>query len=223
MVKTEKIIAKFGGIGLAVLALLIAGKHYLGYHYFYEYKEVRGAARSIEMSFPELETNLKKAVRFSKNPLFYKEIARLYLEMALAANEFGTPEKRDFYLDQAKKSLSQVIGQNPIDAFAYFEMGKVYLLYNYPLLTYMDKGKVYFRKALELKSADEFLNLNILYIYLTQWDFMEEAEKNFVLARLQAIGGKNKNFMARLRDLWQENFGSTIKLDEILQASGLTL
>ncbi len=201
----------------ASILLALAVREYLGYHFFYEYKEVRSSARSIEGSLSQLEKNLKRAVFFSKNPVFYKEMARLYLEMALAENEFGTEERRDFYLDAAKESLIELTRRNPIDAFAYFEMGKVYMLYNFPLLTYMDRGRFYLRKALEFKPADEFLNLNIIYIYLTQWDFLEEGEKSFILERLERMREANQNFIPQLRKSWRENFGNEDKLEQILK------
>lgn len=167
--------------------LVIAAKDYFGYHYFYKYKEARSQAESIEGSFSQLELNLKKAVSCSKNYLFYREMGRLYLERALAEEKFGTAEKRDFYLERARESLIKAISRNPIDASAYYGMGTVYLLYNYPLLTYMEKAKRYFRKALELKPADEFLNENIVYVYLTQWERLGEEEREFVGERVRAM------------------------------------
>lgn len=213
--KKIKAIAVFGFV--AVL-LILATRAYLGYHYFYKYKNVRARAKSIEGSFLGLEENLKKSVWFSKNPVFYKEMARLYLEMALAENDFGTAEKRDFYLDQALESLAHLIKRNPIDAVAYYEMGKVYLLYNFPLLTYIEKGKLYFLKALEFDPANEFLNLNILYIFLAQWDFLNDEEKSFVYLRLGTILKNNESFIPRLQKRWKENFGNVEKLKEILSS-----
>jgi hypothetical protein len=213
---TQPIKKVIGWIAAAIL-LALAGKEYFGYHFYYRYKEVRASARNIEGCFSRLERNLKTAVFFSKNPLYYKEIARLYMEMALAENEFGTEEKRDFYLDRAKEGLASLISRNPIDAFAYYEMGKVYMLYNFPLLTYMDRGRSYFRKALEFKPADEFLNLNITYIFLVQWDFLENGEKSFILERLKIMREASENFIPQLRKRWRENFGNEEKLEQILR------
>jgi len=196
--------------------LFLAGKHYLGYHCLHTYKDIRSKARSIESGFTDLEESLKKAVWFSNNPLFYKEMARLYFEMAFVENEFGTDEKRDFYLDQAKEALIQQIKRNPLDAFAYYEIGKVYMLYNFPLLTYMDKGRIYFKNALEINPSDGFLNLNILYTYLSQWEFLEDEEKKFVSRQLLRITKDNDRFMTHLQRRWEDNLGNTEKLREIL-------
>lgn len=211
-----KIFKSFIVFSVLAVFIVIAAKDYFGYHYYYKYKKVRGQAESIEKSFSQLELNLKKAVSFSKNHLFYKEMGRLYLERALAENQFGTAEKRDFYLDRARESLIKAIRKNQIDAFAYYRMGTVYLLYNYPLLTYVEKAKRYFRKAIELSPADEFLNENIVYIYLTQWDWLEEEEKRFVEERMQAMKENNQDFVHRLRRRWQENYGGLEKLEDIL-------
>jgi len=211
-----KIITRIAGVGIVLVLLILATKQYLGYRYFYRYKSERASAKSIEKSFPELERDLKKSISFSKNPLFYAQMSQIYQEMAIVENKFGTEEKRDFYIDQARESLLELIKTNPIDAFAYYEMGKVYMLYNFPLLTYMDKAKRYFLKALELKPADEFLNLNIVYIYLTQWDFLNTAEKSFVFKRLEKMWKNNENFITQLQNQWEKGFPDDEKLKEIL-------
>lgn len=205
-------------IGVVMVLFFVGAKSYLSYHYFYRYGEARSRAESIERSFPKLEARIKTAVRFWGNPLFRLEMGQLYLERALVENQFGSAVRRDFYLDRARESLIQAIKGNPVDAFAFFEMGKVYMLYNFPLLTYMGKAKRYFRKALELKPADEFLNENIVYIYLTQWERLEDEEKGFVEERMQAMKEKNDYFEQRLLRKWRENYGGVEKLEEILEA-----
>ena len=201
---------------VVVLVFFLALKGYLGYHNYNKYKSLRAQAESIEKSYPELERHLRMAVRFSRNPLFFKELGRINLEMALVEIKFGTEEKRDFYLDQAQTSLLNLLKTNPADASGYYDMGRVYMLYNYPLLTYMDRGRVYFRKALELDPADEFLNLNILYIYLTQWDSLVDEERSFVFKRLGRMWQSNVNFIVRLRNRWMENYGDREILKRIL-------
>jgi len=204
---------------IVLLLFVLAAKDYIGYYYFYKYKEARDQAQSIEKSFPELERNLKKAVRLYKNPLFYEQMSRLYLEMALAEDKYGTEEKRDFYLDQARESLIEQINQNPLDAHAYYDLGRVYLLYNFPLLTYAEKGRLYFRKALELKPADEYLNVHIIYIYLTQWESLNRPEKAFLFGQLGDVVKYNENFIPQIRDLWKQNYGDTEKLKDILSTN----
>jgi len=208
-------------IFLVILAglLVIGVRDYVGYHYFYNYQEERDKAKSIESSFTRLEANLKKAVRLFKNPLFYKELGRLYFERALGENKFGSEERRDFYLDRARESLVQAVKANPVDAFVYYDLGRIYLLYNYPLLTYLDKAKAYFKKALQLKPADEFLNVNIIFIYLTQWDWLAEEEKDFVLKRIGEARMACQNFVPRLRKRWRNEFGQEKeeRLEKILK------
>jgi len=201
---------------MLVLLFFLSFQHYFGYHYFYKYKKARTEAESIEKSFPFLERNLKKAVWFSKNPLFYKELARLYLERAFGENEFGTGERRDFFCDLAREALAAETRRNPIDPFAYYEMGKVYMLYNYPLLTYAEKGRLYMRKALELRPADEFLSLNILYIFLTQWDALKEGEKAFIFEQLKRERKDKLQFLERLYRRWTKNAGNDLKIKEII-------
>lgn len=212
-----KIASKLVGVGLILAILILAAKEYSGYQYFFRYKSARARARSIEKSFPELERNLMMAVKFSKNPVFYEQMGQLYREMAVAESKFGSEEKRDSYLDRASESLAELIKRNPIDAFAYFEMGRVYLFYNFPLLTYAHRAKVFFLRALELKPADEYLNLNVIYFYLTQWDYLEDGEKDFIFKRLKSMWKNNENFIIQVRNLWRENFEDTTdKLEKIL-------
>jgi len=205
----------------AVVVLVAATRAYLGYHHYFEYEKARAKARSIEGSFEELEANLRRAVKYWKNPEFFKEMSRVYLEMAIAQNEFGTAEMRDHYLDLAWDSLIETIERNPIDAFAHFRMGKVYLLYNFPLVTYIDKVKLYFRKALELKPADEVLNHHVLYVFLTQWDFLTEEEREYVFDRLRCMTGNNERFIDGIRRRWKDASGNDDKLQEILQSMGV--
>lgn len=207
-------------VGAAAGMILAAAAHYLGYHHYHRYREARAAAVSIERSFPEFEGRLSKAVRFSKNPLFYKELARVYLEMALAENEFGAPERRDAYLDRAGEALREQVRRNAADAFAFFEMGKVYMLYNFPLLTYAHKGRLYFRRAVELRPADEFLNMNVLFIFLTQWDDLEEEEKRFVYRQLAMMHENNSRFIPGLERRWKQNVGDMERLREIISEMG---
>src|SRR4030042_450405 len=77
----ETTLKKMIGFGVAAAMLALAAAHYLGRHWYYEYKRERAAAQILERSFPELERNLKRAAALSKNPLLFKELGRLYLEM----------------------------------------------------------------------------------------------------------------------------------------------
>ncbi len=96
-------------------------------------------------------------------------------------------------------------------------MGVTYLLYNYPLMTYADKAKLYFREALELNPADEFLNLNILYYYLTAWDGLDAAERAYAGGRLKRIRAADPGFWPQLEQRWKSQFGSTDGLTALLR------
>lgn len=200
------------------LILALAIKEYLGFHFYYQYKKEREAARSIQQAFPQLESCLRKAARFSHQPLFYQELGRLYLEMAMAENEFGSAARRDEFLLKAEESLKEQIKQNPVDARAFYNLGKIYLLYNFPLLTYAEQGRRCLRRALELKPADEFLNLNIIYLYLAQWELLTDEDKQFLNHQLKYIEARCSDFKERLRRRWREN-----KLEDSLLEERLAL
>ena len=202
----------------AFLLLVFATREFLGYFYYYQYRALRKTASSIEGSFPGLEKKLKRAKAFSKNPLFYKALGRIHLERALGENEFGTPEQRDAHLDFAQDYLEELIRRNPIDPFAYYEMGKVFMLYNYPLCTYLNKATVFFKKALKLKPADEFLNSNISFIYLTKWDMLSSGDRDFILKTIGLFWEKSDSFIIRLRDRWDKNREDPDRLKDIFMS-----
>jgi tetratricopeptide (TPR) repeat protein len=208
-------------MGLAIGLFVLAGREFLGFHYLGRYRDARLRARSVQSDFPTLEGVLKEAVRACGRPEIIKEMGRLDVEMARAENDSGSAEKRDVYCDHAVASYTSVIARNPIDSYAHYEMGMTYLLYNYPLMTYADKAKLYFRKALELDPADEFLNLNILYFYLTAWDVLEGADRDYAADRLRRIRAADPAFMPQLEQRWKQQFGSLEQLNQVL-GSGLS-
>jgi O-antigen ligase len=219
-----RIIRKITGLGLVVLTVLLfalAETEYIGYRYFAKYQAASEKAKSNEISFKELEMDLKKAIQFYHNPRFYGGLGHLYLDRALAENKFGHGDQRDSYLDLAKASYSEQIKKNPIDSFAYYDLGHVYMLYNFPRRTYAEKCRQYCRTALELNPSDSHLNVNILYIYLTQWISLRPEEQGFLWGRLRDVLKYNENFIPRIVDLWRTNFGGTDRLKEIFSTSSL--
>ena len=209
------------GAVLAVALFAFAAKEFMGFRYLGLYQDARLEARSVQSAFPGLEGLLRKATGASGNPELRKELARLDLEMARAENESGREEKRDSYCDLAVANYTAVMARNPIDSFACYEMGMTYLLYNYPMMTYADKAKLFFRKALELNPADEFLNLNILYYYLTAWDGLGDEDKEYAGERVKRIRSADPAFMPQLEQRWTQQFGSTATLAAILVAIGV--
>lgn len=210
------LIKKVGLLTLGIVLLIVAAKEWRGYFNYSRYRSERTRVKSIESGFVGLEERMKRATLLSNNSLFEKELARLYLERAFGEIQFGSAESRDDYLDQMWESLIRLIQKNPVDAYAFYEMGKCYLLYNFPLVTYFDKAKLYFQKALELKPADAFLNVNILYIYLTQWDLLDDEGKEFVFERIGEMSKKSSSFVSWLKSLWKKEAGNPARLKEML-------
>ena len=200
---------------LAAGLFFLAARDYFGYEYFYRYTAAREQATNLKGSFGALEPQLRRAISFSGNPLFYQELGRLYLEMALAENKFGTPERRDEYLDQARESLEKLIRRNPLDPFGYYELGKVYILYNFPLLTYATKGRTYLRKAVDIRPLDKDLNVNVIHAYLAQWDKLSAAERDFVYAAVSRNLETNVHFFPRLLALWMSEYKDSGKMKAI--------
>jgi hypothetical protein len=220
--KLWKALTSAGGVAAAAVAIFIfAAREFQGFRYLGLYRDERAGARSVQSAFPELEGLLRRATGWSANPEIEKELGRLDLEMARAENEAENGERRDVQCDRAVEAYGAVIARDPIDSSAHYEMGMTYLLYNYPLMTYADKAKLYFRKALELNPSDEFLNLNILYFYLTAWDGLGDEERDYTRARLQKIRAADPAFMPQLEQRWTQQFGSLDKLKSILRDFGV--
>jgi hypothetical protein len=202
---------------LAALVLFVpAWRDYRGFHHLGEYRQARGAARSVESAFPALEARLEKAVASSPRAVFRVELARLYTEMARVANDAGREEDREAFCDKAVAAYDKAIAANPIDAFTHYEAGTVYLLYNFPLMTYADRAKAYFRKALELKPADEFINLNVIFVYFSGWPGLEDAEKDYAAGLYRAMLGRDPSFAGKLETRWKQSYGSVDALRVIL-------
>ena len=201
---------------ITIILLFIATRYYLSFHYLARYKTLRAEATSIERGFPALEGALKEALGFSNEPVLFQELGRLYTERAMAELKYGRPEQRDLDLDLAQDAFAQVIRLNPTDALAYYDMGQTWMFYNHPLLTYAEKGRFYYRKALEFKPMNVSLNLNILFTFLTQWTGLTDEEKAFTFRKLRKMADDVGDFPSRLRRLWMENVKDGAALKEIL-------
>jgi tetratricopeptide (TPR) repeat protein len=211
-----------GPLGLSVAALLAfvlfvpAFHDFRGFHYLGEYRRARSEARSVESAFPTLEALLEKAVNASPRSEFRIELARLYQEMARVANDSGRDEDREVFCDRAVSAYERAIAANPAHAFTFYETGLVYLLSNYPLMTYSDRAKTYFRKALELKPADDFINLNVIFLHFNWWTTLEDAERTYAAGLFKKMTARDPGFAAKLEARWMQSFQTTDRLSAIL-------
>ena len=197
--------AALGHIAVGLLALVIfvpAVRDFVGFRHLAAYQKARAAARNVESAFPALEARLEKASSASPRAVFQVELARLYMEMARVANESGRDEDRDTLCDSAVARYGRAIAANPIDAATHYEMGSAYLLYNFPLMTYQDRAMTYFRQALVFKPADETINLNVMFLYLTWWPTLEDADKTYAAGVYRKMLVRDPAFPAKLEGRW---------------------
>jgi len=201
---------------LAVVVFIPAVRDFLGFRYLATYRRGRTEARSVESAFPALEARLEKAASISPRAVFQVEMARLYMEMARVANESGRDEDRDTFCDLAVARYGQAIAANPIDAATHYEMGSAYLFYNFPLMTYQDRAKAYFRQALVFKPADETINLNVMFLYVTWWPTLEDGDKTYAAEVYRKMLVRDPAFPAKLEGRWVQSYGTPDALRAIL-------
>jgi tetratricopeptide (TPR) repeat protein len=212
--KTLSVGAVAGAVGLVVM-MVIAVLDYLGAHHYQAYLDARKNARSVQSGLPELEGHLRRAVRFAPRYDYLEALGSLYLEAAMAENQFGSEKKRDAFLDKARDVLVREIAKFPVAAYGYYNLGRVYMLYNYPLLTYAAKGREYYRRALFLEPADEFMNVNVLTLMLGQWGRLGAEEKAVVWRCLGDALDHNEGFLRKVRGLWKQSYVNIDRLREI--------
>jgi len=203
---------------LAVVLFIPAVRDFLGYHDLAAYRKARAEARSVESALPSLEPLLLKDAAASPRAVFQTELARLYMEMARVANDAGREEDRDTFCDKAVARFGRAIAANPIDAGTHYEMGTAYLLYNFPLMTYQDRAKTYFREALLFKPADDTINLNVQFLYFSWWPTLEDAECAYAAGLYRAMVARDPSFAPRLETRWAQSYGSPDGLRAILAA-----
>ncbi|MGC8746496.1 MAG: hypothetical protein ACP5SQ_07715 [Candidatus Saccharicenans sp.] len=206
---------------ISFLALVASLFFYLGYHYFYGYQKEMTNIKSLEHDFPRLEKKLKAAIRCYPWPAFQTELGRLYLLRAMAEIEFGRVEKSGEFLDKARAALGKSISENPLDYAPFWELSKIYFLYDYPLPIYASTGRNICREAVRRYPANEFLNLNVLFVFFEQWDLLEPAEKDWVKSRLLELKAANSGFLDQLKKKWQQNHGETTTITGRLKEIGL--
>jgi len=188
--------------GLAIVIFVPAVRDFSGFRHLGAYRKARSEARSVESAFPALEARLEKAAAASPLAVFDVELARLYMDMARVANESGRDEDRDMFCDLSVARYGRAIAANPIDAAVHYEMGTVYLFYNFPLMTYQDRARAYFRQALTFKPADETINRNVLFLYYTWWPTLEEADRNYAARLYRDMLARNPAFALDVPVAW---------------------
>lgn len=210
------LLALAGGL----LALAASVLFYSGYQNYFLYRGDRKNIKSLESNFPGLEYRLEKAVRYYPLPAFYAELGRLRLQRAMAEIEFGQAERGEPFLDGAREALQRAIAGNPVDHSFFWELSKVYFLYNYPLLTYAEKGRLLCREALNRHPYNEFLFLNIALVFMEQWPLLEEMEKDWLRQNLGRIMAADPGFLDKLKRRWQQNYKETQSLESRLAELG---
>ncbi|MGQ9800358.1 MAG: hypothetical protein ACUVRL_01620 [Candidatus Saccharicenans sp.] len=209
------------GIICGGLALIASVFFYSGYFHFFRYQEARKSLRSLESDFPDLEARIKTAIKFYPLPAWYAELGRLRLQRAMVEIEFGQPEQAEPYLDGAREALQRAIAGNPLDYSFFWELSKVYFLYNYPLLTYSDRGRLFCREAVRRHPYNEFLFLNVLLVFFEQWPLLEIGEKDWLQTNLRRVMAGDPGFLDKLKRRWRQNYKETRDLESRLAELGL--
>jgi len=212
---------KVASLVVALGALFFSICFYCGYWNFYRFQREKQEIRSLERDFNRLENRLQKAVNFYPHPLFLTELGRLRILRAMAEIEYGEREASEPYLDGAAASLKKGVWLNPVDHTLFWEMSKVYFLYNYPLLTYAPKGRLLCREAVRRHPFNEFLVVNVLVVFLEQWSLLEPEEKTWVQETLNGLLSVNPGFLGRLKARWRQSYRETSSLIEKLAELGM--
>jgi tetratricopeptide (TPR) repeat protein len=201
---------------LAAAIFVPAVRDFIGFRHLGAYRRARSEARSIESAFPVLEARLARAASASPRAVFRVEKARLYVEMARVANDAGREEDRDAFCDKAIAAYNQAIAANPIDAATHFEAATTYLFYNFPLMTYQDRAKAYFRQALVFKPADETMNLTVIFLHFAWWPTLEDADKAYAADIYRRMIARDPAFPAKLEARWTLSYPTLDGLTAVL-------
>lgn len=180
-------------------------KNYIGYYYFYSFKRfMEKFDGKYEERVRKGESLIKKALKLREDSEFYKTAGEFYYEIAVKENELRNVEKREEYIDKSIESFKKSVKLAIVDPFAYFGLGKAYLLSNFPYATYTEKTKVYFKRAVELTPNDEFILLHTIRLYLSEWKFSLEEEKSFTMKMIKKILALNKGHASQIFRWWKE-------------------
>ncbi|MBC7364466.1 MAG: hypothetical protein H5U07_08000 [Candidatus Aminicenantes bacterium] len=208
-------------IFLCLLGIVLSSLFYFAYHQYYRYLETRKNIRSLERDFEQLRIPLARTTRFYPLPVFWLETGKLYVSRAMAEVEFGDPVKAIPYLEQANQALIRAVQGCPVDYEAFWELSKVYFLYNYPVPVYADKGRKLCQEAIRRHPYNEFINLNVLMVFFEQWPLLEAREKAWVKDRIRIMTGVDAAFIDKLKGRWWAYHRETKTLESRLGELGL--
>lgn len=180
-------------------------KNYIGYYYFYSFKRfMEKFDGKYEERVRKGESLIKKALKLREDSELYKTAGEFYYEIAVKENELRNVEKREEYIDKSIECFKKSAKLAIVDPFAYFGLGKAYLLSNFPYATYTEKTKVYFKRAVELTPNDEFILLHTIRLYLSEWKFSLEEERSFTMKMIKKILALNKRHASQIFRWWKE-------------------
>ena len=83
-------------------------------------------------------------------------------------------------------------------------------------MTYQDRAKTYFRRALEFKPADETINLNVIFLYFSWWPALEDAERGYAALLHREMIARDPGFPAKLEARWKLSYASADPLNAVL-------
>jgi hypothetical protein len=83
-------------------------------------------------------------------------------------------------------------------------------------MTYQDRAKAYFREAIEFKPADEFMNMNVIFLYFSWWPTLDDAEKSYASLLYRKMTARDPAFPARFEARWKQSYGSADGLADLL-------
>lgn len=204
-------------IVFSLIILFISTKNYIGYKAYFRYKTAKAASQDLDINFPAVEKPLKLAAKLYPNPNIDGELVQLYLERAIIETQKGSMERQDKYLEEAQNILRKQFLGNPADYRIYYRIGFAYFLRSYQKEEYLEKANDYFQKALDLNPNNEFLNINILFLYLSSWEILNENYKDFTYEVLKKMIDLNKGGVMRLLKMWKDNYGNYDNLIPILR------
>jgi len=130
--------------------------------------------------------------------------------MAEALSVDGNEKRREqtnAILDRSEAAFKRLLRTTPVRASAWYDLGRVYLLYDFPVLPYRRKARSCLRRAMELAPADAYFNVNGLFVFLTEWSSIGDDEREFVRTRLEAFERFYPEFANSIRRMWKQNFG----------------